>query len=251
MVGLVRERRLAVFAITDHDTTDGLWEAQTAAAGSPLLIPGIELSAEDDGQDVHVLGYFIRPTDAEFQVRLAHFRADRLNRGQRIVERLAALGLPVSWERVLALANGGAVGRPHIARALVEAGHVASLEDAFAEYLYTGGPAYVARQRLTPEAAIDLIHQAGGAAVLAHPGLVDGYSQMVERLAAAGLDGVEITHPKNDTTVRANLRALAARHDLIVTGGSDFHRPDRDQMGAYLSPPESVPLLRERAKNYG
>jgi predicted metal-dependent phosphoesterase TrpH len=250
LLQLARRGRLDIIAITDHDITDGYKEASAAAQGPPLVIPGIELSAEDDGHDVHMLGYYVRTDDPDFQARLEAFRQDRLNRGRRIVERLAELGKPVSWARVLEIADGGSVGRPHIARAMVEAGYVESINGAFALYLHTGGPAYVSRERLSPEAAIQLIHRAGGAAVMAHPGLVPDYLAMVHRLVPAGLDGVEIMHPKNSADVRANLRALARQYHLIVTGGSDFHRPATDQIGTENPPAECVGELRRRAERY-
>jgi 3',5'-nucleoside bisphosphate phosphatase len=240
---------LNAIAITDHDTTGGIVEAQQAAQGSPVLVPGIELSAEEDGVDVHMLGYYIHLDHAAFQKELAHFRDDRLNRGQKIVERLGALGLPIAWEKVLKLADGGSVGRPHIARAMMEAGYVSSIKEAFDRYLHTGGPAYVARERLSPEAAIALIHRAGGAAVMAHPGLVQNYAAMIERLVPAALDGVEIMHPKNAQTVRENLRGLAQIYSLIVTGGSDFHRRE-DPIGSENPPPAALRDLRERAGQY-
>lgn len=236
-------------AITDHDATDGIAEAQRVAQGWPVVIAGIELSADDQGVDVHILGYDFDVQDAAFQSRLAGFRHIRLQRGREIVERLAELSVPVSWENVLALANGGAVGRPHIARALVQAGHVGSVEEAFELYLRNGGPADVARPKLSPEEAITLIHQAGGAAVLAHPGLLPDYGAMIERLAPAGLDGVEIMHPANAASTRQNLQGLAARHSLIITGGSDFHRLE-DALGAENPPSQCVRSLRERAATY-
>lgn len=242
-----RDRRLEAVAITDHDTTAGIAEAQ-AAAGTLLVIPGIELSAEDQKLDVHVLGYFVDGQNAAFQATLTRFRDDRARRGQRIVEKLAALGLPVAWERVLELADGGSVGRPHVARAMVEAGYVESTHEAFNRYLHNGGPAYVSRERLTPEAAIDLIHSAGGAAVLAHPGLLANYAAMVERLVPAGLDGVEVAHPKNPPILRDNLRALAARYNLIMTGGTDFHGPDSEaDLGSITPPPGCIAALQARA----
>ncbi len=251
LIHRARAQRLEVVAITDHDTTAGIVEARAATGGTLMVIPGIELSAEDARLDVHVLGYFIDSQNVPFQAALAHFRDDRVRRGQRIVNRLAELGLPVAWERVLALAGGGSVGRPHVARALVEAGYVASVREAFDRYLYTGGPAYVARERLTPEGAIDLLHRAGGAAVLAHPGLLPDYAAMVERLVPAGLDGVEVVHPKNPETVRANLRALAARHQLVMTGGTDFHGPESEAyLGSVTPPPDCVPALQARAAQY-
>lgn len=248
VVQLAHKHHLNAIAITDHDTTAGVAEAQQVAAGSPLVIPGIELSAAEGSTDVHVLGYYVQHEGAAFQAELAQFQADRLSRGYDMVEKLIALGKPIEWERVLTMAAGGAVGRPHVARALLEVGHVASVAEAFQLYLHTGGPAYVSRQRLSPEDAIRLIHRAGGVAVLAHPALLPDYAALIERLVPSGLDGVEIMHPKNNTTVRANLRGLALRHNLIITGGSDFHRPE-DSFGGYRPPQDVLHRLRERAQH--
>jgi predicted metal-dependent phosphoesterase TrpH len=246
---------LDVIAVTDHDTTAGIEEAQRAAQfhGSPVVIPGIELSTFNEDDDVHMLGYFVNVDDAGFQARLVEFRDDRYQRGQRILERLEALGMPLRWDRVLAIAEGGAIGRPHIARALVEAGYVESVRQAFDLYIGNDAPAYVARKRLSPEAAVAYIHEAGGVAVLAHPGLLPDYLTMIERLAAAGLDGVEVCHPSNDQTVRLNVRGAARRFNLIQTGGSDFHGAlvKSDITLGMESPPEgAVAALRERAQCY-
>jgi predicted metal-dependent phosphoesterase TrpH len=245
----VRKQGLNAIAITDHDTTGGIAEAQQAAEGSPVVIPGVELSAEADGVDAHMLGYYVELDNADFQAALARFRDVRLERGRQIVERLTELGMPIHWEDVLAQADGGTVGRPHVARVLLQAGYVASVQEAFDLYLHSGGPADVARPQLSPAEAVALIHQAGGAAVLAHPGLVPDYILMVERLVNAGLDGIEIMHPSNSAIVRANLRGLAARYDLIITGGSDFHRMG-DLLGAEQPPRQAIRALRERAGMY-
>ncbi|MDX2136715.1 MAG: PHP domain-containing protein, partial [Chloroflexota bacterium] len=222
--------------------------------GSPVVIPGIELSAEDEAGDVHMLGYFIDIANAPLQTRLAEFRHEREGRGRKIVERLAQLNMPIEWARVQAIAGDAGIGRPHVARAMVERGYVESVRDAFDRFLYNGGPAYVARYRLSPEEAIGLIHSAGGVAVLAHPGLLADYRTMVKRLVPAGLDGVEVSHPDNNPTVRANLRGLAVEHDLIMTGGSDFHGAAikaNNSPGSTNPPPQCVEQLRKRAGRYG
>jgi hypothetical protein len=254
LIEIVRKQRVDVIAITDHDTTDGVAPALTAAAGTPVIIPGIELSAEDEAGDVHMLGYFINVTNAPLQTRLAEFRYERETRGRKIVERLAELNVPVDWGRVQAIAGDAGIGRPHIARAMVERGYVESVRDAFDRFLYNGGPAYVARYRLSPEESIALIHDAGGVAVLAHPGLLADYRAMVKRLVPAGLDGVEVAHPDNNPTVRANLRGLAVEHELIMTGGSDFHGAAikaNNSPGSTNPPPQCVEQLRARAGRYG
>jgi predicted metal-dependent phosphoesterase TrpH len=250
LVAFACSARLDIIAITDHDTTDGIAEAQAAANGALNVLPGIELSAEEDGLDVHMLGYLIDVEDAAFQARLAAFRDDRVFRARRIVDKLAELKVPIAWERVQAIAGEGSIGRPHIARAMIEAGHVPTIADAFDRYLRTGGPAYVSRQRLSPEEAVDMIHRAGGVAVMAHPGLVRDYLAIIDRLVPAGLDGMEIYHPKNTMNIRDNLRGLAARYSLIVTGGSDFHRKESDAIGSQAVPPDAVNKLRERARRY-
>ncbi len=251
LVAMARALALDVLAITDHDTTAGLEPARAAAAGQLMILSGIELSAEDASADVHVLGYGFDADDYGLQTTLAEFRARREVRARQMVERLAALGAPVDWERVLALAHG-AVGRPHIARALVAAGHAESVREAFDRWLHNGGPAYVARHRLTPEEAISLIHGAGGAAVLAHPGLLPDWRSMILRLVPAGLDGVEVAHPKNDQAVRLDLRGLAVRFGLIMTGGSDFHgRLVNDaQFGSVAPPPGAFEGIQARAAHW-
>lgn len=247
LIKLARKHRLNTIAITDHDSIDGIAEAQQVAVGSPALIAGIELSAAHGDVDVHMLGYHVQVTDSAFQSRLKHFQNDRLSRGFEMVEKLVMLGKQIEWARVVALADGGSVGRPHVARALVEAGYVSSVAEAFQRYLYTGGPAYVARPRLSPQEAITLIHEAGGVAIMAHPGLVPDYGPLAEQLVPAGLDGVEVMHPRNTAVVRDNLRGLATRHNLIITGGSDFHRPG-DSLGEYQPPQDVLLRLRERAE---
>lgn len=248
-------RKFDIIAITDHDTTDGVEEAQQTAAryGAPIVIPGIELSAEDADGDVHMLGYYVDIHDGRFQEALARFRANRYQRGQRMVEKLAALNMPLDWNRVVEIADGGAIGRPHVARALLQAGYVESVKDAFDRFIGNDRPAYVARTRLTPEEAIALIHSAGGAAVLAHPGLLHDYRSMLRRLIPAGLDGVEVNHPSNDEAVRLDLRGMATANKLIMTGGSDFHGPKvkPDTTLGMVSPPDgAVEALKRAAARY-
>jgi len=253
LIVLAQERQLGVIAITDHDTTDGISIAQQAAGESPVVIPGIELSAEDDSGDVHVLGYFIDCDNQAFQQTLVDFRNARESRAKKIVDNLATLGLPLSWERVLHFADGGTIGRPHIAEAMIEAGYVSERQEAFERYLYNGAPAYVPRKRMSVEESIALIHSAGGAAVIAHPGLIPNYEAIIERVIPAGLDGVEVVHPKNPPNVQAHLRKIAAKYNLIMTGGSDFHHPEADgsiTLGTVTPPDGCLDALRARAKRY-
>lgn len=250
VVLLAHEIGLDCIAITDHDTTDGVGPALEAAAGSALeIIPGIELSAEDENGDVHILGYGVDLNNADFQAQLRAFRQNRYDRGLLIVEKLASLGVQIAWEDVLGFADGGAVGRPHIARALVAAGHAADVKDAFDRYIANDKPGYVARKRLSPEDSIAMIHTAGGVAVLAHPILVHDYPAMTERLSRAGLDGIEKVYPRHDAHTEATIQALADRFGLIVTGGSDFHGlglPVKAMLGSVNPPKGCVEALRQR-----
>jgi hypothetical protein len=262
IIELARKRGLSIIAITDHDTTDGIDDALAAAhdglsSGVPTILTGIELSAEDESGDVHMLGYLLDRHDAALQAHLRQFRQDRAARGYRIVEKLNAMGIAIAWERVQAFAAAGgkpgAIGRPHIARAMVEAGYAQDIRDAFARYLHNDAPAYVARERLSPEQAVDLIHKAGGVAVLAHPGMLSDHVGMVQRLIPAGLDGVEVVHPGNTENHRLDLRGLASRYGLIETGGSDFHGVSDDgtvSLGMFNPPPEAVQKMYERAARY-
>ncbi len=248
VVELAHRLGLTTIAITDHDTTDGVVPAQVVAqAYGMTVLPGIELSAETNADgDVHTLGYCFDIEDHTLQHVLADFRTRRYNRGMAIVNRLEAMGLPLEWRAVEAIADGGAIGRPHVARAMIAAGYVSTVKEAFDRYLHNDGPAYVARKRLSPEEAIELIHGAGGVAVLAHPGLLPNPAAMITRMVKAGLDGIEINHPKNPPDVRALIAEMAARYGLITTGGSDFHAPEPDgsiSLGTEAPPPGAVQAL--------
>jgi 3',5'-nucleoside bisphosphate phosphatase len=247
-------RGLRHLAITDHDNVDGLPEAQAEADRLGLeLIPGIELSTDHGTSGVHILGYFIRHTDPVLRERLAPMRDDRLYRASAMVERLGELGFPVSWERVLAIAGEGSVGRPHIAQALLAAGHVASITDAFDRFLADGGPAYVERMKMTPEEGIAIIHAFGGVAAVAHPYDAPDVDALIAELAQAGLDGVE-TYYQGYGPQRVNhLAALARRHNLVPTGGSDFHgfpmgnaTGVENDLGSVPIPADTVERLRRR-----
>ena len=225
LVQLAASQGLRTISVTDHDTTDGLAEAMEAAKSFPGLriIPGIELSADVPGDEVHVLGYFIDPGNAELQSELTRFREGRLGRAKAMVEKLGELGIHVEWERVQHFAGDGAVGRPHIALALVDAGYCKEPKDAFPEYLGRNGLAYVERVKLTPAQAVGMIQSAGGVAVLAHPAYMNDMEAGIANLAGAGLAGMEVHYAKyRDDTIR-QLARLAREYELIPCGGSDFH----------------------------
>jgi 3',5'-nucleoside bisphosphate phosphatase len=219
---------LDVVALTDHDTLAGHREARDALPPGLALLTGMELSCRLDDRSVHMLAYGVDPGNAELAAETAAIVAARVGRAQSMVEALRGLGVDITWPQVQALAAGGVVGRPHIARAMVAAGAITSPDEAFtADWIGAGGRAYVSRYALDPVAAIGLIRAAGGVAVLAHPRAVSRAEQLSEaaiaELAAVGLAGLEVAHPDQDRAVRQRLAALAASLDLVATGGSDDH----------------------------
>ena len=253
LVQLAARQGLRTISISDHDTTDGLAEAFEAAREFPHLriIPGIELSADVPGDEVHVLGYFIDPGDAELQSELTRFREGRVGRAKAMVEKLDELGIHVEWERVQHFAGDGAVGRPHIALALVEAGYCKEPKDAFPEYLGRNGLAYAERVKLTPAEAVGMIQRAGGVAVLAHPAYMNDMETGIANLAGIGLTGMEVHYAKyHDDTIR-QLARLAREYDLIPCGGSDYHglgNTDECLPGENGPPLDSVDRLEAAAQ---
>jgi predicted metal-dependent phosphoesterase TrpH len=220
---------LDVVALTDHDTVAGYAEAAEAVRGTGLtLVPGAELSCHVDGVSMHLLAYLFDPAEPAFAAERELVRSDRFRRGRAIVERCRELGAPITWEQVERIAGAGSVGRPHIASALVEAGVVASVSDAFtADWLANGGRADVRKHETDPEVAIRLVRGAGGVPVFAHPGAVKRgrtvSDEVIAALAAAGLGGLEVDHVDHDEPTRAHLRALAGELGLFTTGSSDYH----------------------------
>ena len=252
LIRLVASQGLQQISISDHDTTEGLAEAYRAAEEFPNLriIPGIELSTDIPGDEIHMLGYFIHYEDEEFQEMLRKFRAGRLERGQMMVEKLASLGVHVEWERVLEIAGDGAVGRPHIALAMVENGYCNEPRDAFTEYLGRGGLAYAEREKVTPEEAVQTLTRVGGVPVLAHPAYLKNMEASIAKLKAAGLLGLEVHYAQFDADTRRKLERLAAQYDLIPCGGSDYHGLGNsgEPLPGTLGPPLStVERLEEAA----
>jgi len=223
LVQAVRAADLQVFGVTDHDTVDALAEVEGHAGGFGLhLVPGIELSAMWGKVEFHILGYFVDPADAALLAFLRGRREARRTRLQAMLNRLRVLGIVVEAEEVMARAQDGNVGRPHLARVLVQHGFVASTDEAFDRYLAEGRPAYVPRPDVTIADAIRVIHEAGGLAALAHPGL-HNRDEAIPDMVAAGLDAVEVYHVNHSPGLTTHYRRLAQRQGLLVTGGSDFH----------------------------
>lgn len=258
LVDLIASKGVTVAAISDHDTTDGIAEAVRAAAGHPHLeiIPAIELSTDIPGDEIHMLGYFLQYEDEEFQGILRNFREGRLERGRMMVEKLAALGKPVDWERVQEIAGDGSVGRPHIALAMVEAGYFKEPKEAFYEYLGRNGLAYAEREKMTPEEGVQMLARVGGSAVLAHPANLEDLDTKVAQLKEAGLVGMEVHYAMYTEETIQRLLEVANRHGLIPCGGSDYHGLGNtgEQEPGLLGPPmDSVERLagisRDLAKN--
>ncbi|MGC4105444.1 MAG: PHP domain-containing protein [Thermomicrobiales bacterium] len=227
LVSQARAQGLSVLGITDHDTIDGLPEAMSAAEETGItLVPGVELSTSIRGNEVHILGYFVDPTDAVFLAKLADLAQSRIQRIERMVERLNELGYPIALEPLLAQAESGTIGRPHIARALIEIGAVRSVSEAFDTLLTPGKPGFIPRDRFTPEDAIAMILANGAFPVLAHPFTTGAVEETLDRLQAAGLRGMEVFYGEYDAIQHAELLAIAERRGLTPTGGSDYHGPN-------------------------
>lgn len=259
LVDLAYRNGVRVLSLTDHDTVDGLAEAFEAAEqyDDLTLIPGIEMSTDVPGNEVHILGHFIDWRDPEFRRTLIRLQESRLGRAEKMVARLAELGKPVDWKRVLHFAGEGAVGRPHIALALVEAGHVASVNEAFDLYLSRTGPAYVEREKLDPEDVVRLISSVGGLATLAHPRelyAAGSLPDLLPRLKAAGMTAMEVYYQDYAEDEIETFRRLAEKHGLLPLGGSDYHalgRPEEREPGNIPLPDDAIEaymnVARERS----
>lgn len=262
LVQLAASSGLQTISVSDHDSTAGLAEAQLAVDHIPgmRLIPGIELSCDVPGGEVHMLGYFMDIEDPGFQEVLFGFRQGRLARGEGMVHKLAEFGMHIEWERVLEIAGDASVGRPHVAQALVEAGYFTEPGDAFREYLGRNGKAYVERSKLTPPDAVKLLNDVGGVAVFAHPWFERRGNEpepeqsliaTVEELKAAGLHGMEVHYSMYDEATVDWLADVARAYDLIPCGGSDYHHSGnaREPVPGVNGPPmESVERLEEAAR---
>jgi hypothetical protein len=229
LVARARASGLTTIAVTDHDTVAAIAEAtEVARAAGIRVVPGIEVTAVDDGRDVHMLGYFFDPQSETLAAVLEHQRALRVSRVREIGARLAALGMVIDVESVLLAAAarpGSSVGRPQVARELVRAGYVASVQDAFDKWLATGRPAFITRTGPSPATIVDAIHDAGGLASMAHPG-VTRRDELIGPLAEHGLDAIEVYHSDHAPEDQQHYLMIAKRRNLLVSGGSDFHGED-------------------------
>jgi predicted metal-dependent phosphoesterase TrpH len=240
---------LAAIALTDHDTVEGCERAEAACKRFGVdFVPGTELTAEHDGNEIHILGYCLDIQNRKLLVEVAQFQAVRQNRIREMVARLRQHKIALEADAVFALAKCRSPGRPHVARALVQAGLCSSLDEAFERFLKKNRLAWVPKSKVSASEAIDLIHGAGGVAVLAHPGL-NRCDEVIPEITEAGLDGIECFHTKHSTSTSEHYLQIADRFHLLVTGGSDCHgmSKGRPLIGSVKLPCEHVQKLRERA----
>ena len=238
----------AALALTDHDSVEGC-ERMTAACGAAGIefIAGTELTAEYQDTELHLLGYFLDTQNQKLITEIARFQAVRQNRIREMVARLNELGVPLEVETVFALANCKSPGRPHVARALAKAGLVKNLDEAFERFLKKNRPAWVPKAKMSALEGVDLIHQAGGVAVMAHPGL-NRTDEIIPALVDAGLDGIECFHTKHSASTSERYLAIAEKHHLLVTGGSDCHGFSKGKplIGTVKLPYENIEKLKEK-----
>ena len=251
---MARSHGIDIVAISDHDNLAAYFEIKSYADTQGVtLVPGVELSCAHEGVDVHILAYAFDPLDPRIDQRLRHFREARQTRGRRMVERLRTLGYDIKAGRVEQLAAGGAVGRPHVARALVEAKHATSVSDAFDRLIGTGKPGYVEKERFRVADAIALVHAAGGVTSIAHPTLYPNHASLVPLLLDGGVDGVEVFHPDVDDASRDAYITVARFRGKMTTGGSDDHGDVKEvkTLGTIRVPETLLGPILERMRDEG
>jgi len=247
LVARAHENGVRVLALTDHDTVEGCARMGAACQTAGIeFIPGTELTAEQDGNELHILGYFLDTQNSRLLSEITKFQSVRQNRIREMVARLNELDVPLKVDDVFALANCRSPGRPHVARAMVKAGLSGSLDEAFERYLKKGRPAWVPKMKMSAGEGIELIHQAGGLAVLAHPGL-NRTDESIPALVEAGLDGIECFHTKHSTTTSEHYLEITDQYNLLVTGGSDCHGMSKGKplIGTVKLPYTHVEKLKE------
>ena len=256
LVRKAAELGLTVIALADHDTVNGIAEALEEVKAYPELkvIPAVEINTDVPHGEAHVLGYFIDFTDPELNATLEQLRDSRRLRAQRMIAKLVKLCVNIEWQRVQDIAGSGTIGRPHLARAMLEKGYIASNREAFTKYIGKDGPAYVEREKITPSGAVEVILRAGGLPVLAHPFTIDDPGTLIIALKQAGLVGIEAYYGEYTAAQIRELVNLSEKHGLITTGGSDYHGLDETAeitIGSADVPTESaeqlIALARQRA----
>ncbi len=242
------ENGIDIISITDHDSVNGLAEAKKAGSeNNVMVIPGVEISSDIKDTEVHILGYFFDPENKQFEHYLNFFREERVKRASRIVEKLNILGLPLVMEDVLEQASNSAIGRPHIAQALLAKNLVSSYYEAFYKYLGNHAPAYERKVHLSPQSAFKIISDAGGLSFIAHPGNMPEI--LIKELIEAGVDGIEVIHPSHSHDKVRFYRGIVNEYFLLESGGSDFHggkRDDEANFGKFFTIPKYVDAMQTR-----
>jgi 3',5'-nucleoside bisphosphate phosphatase len=252
LVRFAHDQGVTTMALSDHDATDGVDEARAVGASLGIrVLPALEVSTDLPGASIHILGLFLEHHDSEFQQQLRGFRVARLERAEQMVNALTKLGAPISLQRVLEIAGEGSVGRPHVAQALLEAGHIQTIDEAFDRFIGRNGPAYFEGFKLEPAEGVRLIHSVGGFASWAHPNELDGrgWGEYLPALLEAGIDGLEAYYSKEyPPEVTLQLLDACIAHDLVPTVGSDYHGFGSlmNPPGSVASPPELLERLEER-----
>lgn len=227
LVALAADRGLRVLAVTDHDTIDGVVAAHATASDlGVILVPGVELSTTERGVEVHLLGYGVDPDDPSLRASLVELAQSRVRRITAMIEKLHHAGYAIDRDRIMARADEGSIGRPHVARALIDIGAATSVDDAFQRFLKPGCPGWIPREPFTPEQAVDLLVGHGALPVLAHPWSAGDIRLVLRRLIPRGLRGMEVFYGEYDDERRSDLCAIADEYSLIATGGSDYHGPN-------------------------
>lgn len=248
IVTKAKELGLEAISITDHDSTNGIEEAIEAGNSVGVeVIPGVEISSEFNGKEVHILGYFINIKDAEFKRYLQFFREERVKRAERILEKLDTLGLHLTFDDVMDIAKNSAIGRPHIAKAMHTKGLVSSYYEAFNKYIGNGCPAYEKKVHLSPESAYKIITDAGGLSFIAHPAFMQ--EDMLKDLIESGVDGIEVYHPSHPAQKVKFYKGIVSEYYLLESGGSDYHggqRNDDGNFGRFYTSYSSLEAMKKR-----
>ncbi len=248
IVNKAKEAGLEAISISDHDSINGIEEAiETGNSIGVEVIPGVEISSEYNGKEVHILGYFINIKDPEFKRYLQFFREERVKRAERILEKLDNLGLHLTFDDVMEVAKNSAIGRPHIAKAMHAKGLVSSYYEAFNKYIGNGCPAYEKKVHLSPESAYKIITDAGGLSFIAHPAFMQ--EDVLKDLIESGVDGIEVYHPSHPAQKVKFYKGIVSEYYLLESGGSDYHggqRNDDDNFGRFYTSYSSLEAMKKR-----
>ena len=247
VVKLASDRGISILSITDHDNTSGITEAITAAKDYGIeIISGVEISTDIEDREVHILGYFMDINNEELNKYLSFFRDERFHRAKRIILKLNKLGIRISMDDVLVHANNSAIGRPHIAYALLDLGYIENYYHAFDKYIGDNGPAYERKIHVSPQSALKIISDSGGLSFIAHPANMK--ESVILALINAGIDGIEVIHPSHSDSQEKFYKGIVAQYCLLATGGSDFHggkKNDDAYLGKYFITPSYINTMKK------